>query len=193
MILRAYLLTGMVAHKVVWEVLKRHAERGPRQPFRLIKAVKVAVLAGLLLQSFLPEILPIAPDPFPLQVAGVCLFTLGLAVAVAARIQLGRNWSDVESATVLPQQELVAQGLYRYVRHPIYLGDILLLAGYELALNSWGVLLVLPLIAFVWRKAAQEEALLSSSLPGYGAYLQSSGRFLPPLFTMRKRRTANRP
>ncbi len=193
MLLRAYLLTGMVAHKLVWEVLKRHAGSGPRQSFRLIKAVKVAVLAGLLLQCFLPAILPIAADPFPLQAAGLCLFTLGLAVAVAARFQLGRNWSDVESATVLPQQELVARGLYRYVRHPIYLGDILLVAGYELALNSWGVLLVLPLIGFVWRKAAQEEALLRSSLRGYDAYLQSSGRFVPPVFTLLKRRTTTRP
>ncbi|MGC4054247.1 MAG: methyltransferase [Paludibaculum sp.] len=75
----------------------------------------------------------------------------------------------MESATVLPRQELVAAGLYRYVRHPIYLGDILLVAGYELALNSWGVLLVVPLIGFVWRKAAQEEALLTGYLPGYAA------------------------
>lgn len=192
MLLRAYLLAGLVAHKVVWEILKRGAGAPPRQPFRPIKAVKILVLAALLLQPFFPELLPISATPFPFQLAGTTIYTLGLAVAIAARVQLGRNWSDVESATVLPRQQLVARGLYRYIRHPIYLGDILLIGGYELALNSWGVLLVLPLTAFVWRKAAQEEALLATQLPGYPAYLQTSGRFLPR-FTSSKPRTATRP
>lgn len=192
MILRAYLLAGMAAHKLLWEILKRRAGAPPRQPFRPIKAVKIAVLLALLAQCFLPEILPLAPHPILLRAAGAVLYTLGLAVAMAARLQLGRNWSDLESATVLPQQQLVARGLYRFIRHPIYLGDILLIAGYELALNSWGVLLVLPLTAFVWFKAAQEEKLLAGQLPGYPEYLRTSGRFLPHL-TAPKPRTTTQP
>lgn len=177
--LRLYLVAAMVAHKLVWEVLRRRGGPAVPQPFRPIKALKIAVLAGLLLQCFLPEILPISADPRVLRVAGTLLLTLGLATAVSARVQLGRNWSNVESATVLPEQRLVAAGLYRHIRHPIYLGDILLIAGYELALNSWLWLLVIPLTAFVWRKAVEEEALLTAGLDGYSQYLMTSGRFLP--------------
>lgn len=176
---RIYLFSAMVAHKLVWEVLRRRDGNAGRVPFTPIKAVKIAVLGGLLLQCFLPEILPMASEPRVLRVAGVLLLTLGLAVAVAARVQLGRNWSNVESATVLPGQQLVSAGLYRHIRHPIYIGDILLVAGYELALNSWLWLMVIPLTVFVWRKAAQEEALLSSGLDGYAGYLKTSGRFFP--------------
>jgi len=169
----------MVLHKLVWEVLRRRDGTAGSPPFRPIKAVKIAVLGGLLLQCFLPEILPITNEPRVLRVAGAALLTLGLAVAVAARVQLGRNWSNVESATVLPGQQLVSAGLYRHIRHPIYIGDILLVAGYELALNSWLWLMVIPLTLFVWRKAAQEEALLEAGLGGYAAYLKTSGRFFP--------------
>ncbi|HEY3444098.1 MAG TPA: methyltransferase [Paludibaculum sp.] len=169
----------MVAHKLVWEVLRRRDGNAGRPPFTPIKAVKIAVLSGLLLQCFLPEILPMASEPRVLRVAGALLLTLGLAVAVAARVQLGRNWSNVESATVLPGQQLVSAGQYRHIRHPIYIGDILLVAGYEMALNSWLWLMVIPLTVFVWRKAAQEEALLESGLDGYAGYLKTSGRFFP--------------
>lgn len=88
-LLRIYLFSAMVAHKLVWEVLRRRDGNAGRVPFTPIKAVKIAVLGGLLLQCFLPEILPIANEPRVLRVAGAALLTLGLAVAVAARVQLG--------------------------------------------------------------------------------------------------------
>lgn len=177
--LRSFLLLGLIAHKAVWEMLGRK-NRAAREPFRPIKALKVALLLGFLLQVFLPPLFPIAAVPAGLQVAsGVVLFTAGLALAVTARCQLGRNWANVESATVLPDQLLVARGVYRFVRHPIYLGDLALVTGFELALNSWLVVLAVPLAIYVWRKAAQEEQLLASKLPGYVDYLRRSGRFLP--------------
>lgn len=178
-LLSLYLIAGLVFHKLVWEVLKRRQPGRVRAPFKPVKAVKIAALAGLLAQPFLPSILPLAPQPGFAQPLGLLFFTAGLAVAVLARLQLGRNWSDVESATVLPGQQLVADGIYGRIRHPIYTGDVLLVAGYELALNSWLVLLVLPLAAWVWRKAVAEERLLAAQLQGYDAYLRTSGRFVP--------------
>ncbi|MBI5085881.1 MAG: isoprenylcysteine carboxylmethyltransferase family protein [Acidobacteria bacterium] len=179
-LIRVYLLAGLVLHKVVWEVLRQGLDKRGRLPgFRPIKAVKMAALAFLLLQPFLPELLPIAARPAVVHAAGLLLFTTGLVVAITARLQLGRNWSDLEAAAVQPGQALVRTGLYRDIRHPIYLGDLLLVAGFELALNSWLVLLALPLAAFIWRKAAQEEAILAAGFAGYGEYVANSGRFLP--------------
>lgn len=175
-LLRVYLLTGLVVHKVVWTALRG---RAPREPLRPIKLLKIAALAGLVIQALAPELLPITAQPGAWQSAGVLVFTAGLLVAIAARVQLGKNWSDLESARILPGQSLIAGGLYRHVRHPIYLGDLLLVSGYELALNSWLVVLALPLAVFVWRKARREEALLEAGLPGYRDYLAQTGRFLP--------------
>jgi protein-S-isoprenylcysteine O-methyltransferase Ste14 len=182
--LRLYLLAGLVAHKAVWEVLKRRPTAAHRAPARgptvaLVKLAKIALLIGIVAQTLLPPILPIADDATALQLLGVPLYTLGLLIAITARWQLGTNWADIEAAQVLDQQHVVASGLYRYLRHPIYTGDLLLLIGLELSLNSWLVLALLPLIPVVVWRAVQEERMLVQRLPGYAAYCADTWRFVP--------------
>jgi protein-S-isoprenylcysteine O-methyltransferase Ste14 len=74
---------------------------------------------------------------------------------------------------------LVTHGLYRYVRHPIYTGDMLLLLGLELALNSWCALGVIALALYVRAQTIREESNLLKSLPGYDEYCRHTSRFLP--------------
>ncbi len=183
---RVYLLTGLILHKFVWEMLKRRparvqATRRP-EPFKratLVKIFKVAILVGILLQTFAPAILPIVEDPFFLRVGGGLLYTAGLLLAIWSRIQLGNNWSDIETAQVLRDQNVVSHGIYRYVRHPIYVGDLALLFGLELSLNSWLMLAVAAMAPIVLRQAIQEEKMLLKNLPGYAAYCQTTKRFIP--------------
>lgn len=184
--LRLYLLLGLLAHKAVWEVLKRqHATASAKssvpKPFKLLvlKAIKITILLGILLQTVWSDVLPIATDTLLLRGAGTIIYTAGLALALLARIQLGQNWLDIETAAVKDRQQVVSSGVYRYVRHPIYGADLLLLLGLELALNSWLVVLV-PVLAFgVVRQAVQEERMLLESLPGYRTYYQTTKRFIP--------------
>ncbi|HEU4370449.1 MAG TPA: isoprenylcysteine carboxylmethyltransferase family protein [Methylomirabilota bacterium] len=182
-LVRLLLFLGLVAHKAVWEILKR-ADRPERRAavpvlLRLVKALKIGVLAFLLVQTLFLEVLPIAATPGRLQVLGGALYLLGLATAIAARVQLGRNWLDLESFDVLPSQTIVDRGIYRYVRHPIYTGDLLLVTGLELALNSWLVLAAVPLAAFVVRQVLAEETLLARTLPSYARYCAGTKRFIP--------------
>ena len=185
-LLHFYLLAGLVAHKVVWEVMKRHQERSLRirifaGPWivRLARLAKVCILFALLAQTLLDDILPITQHPGLLRALGVALFTVGLLVAVAARVRLGDNWTDIETAGVLEHQKLVEDGIYKHVRHPIYLGDLLLLVGFELAQNSWLVLGILPLLPVILRQAREEERILAANLPGYSDYCARTKRFIP--------------
>lgn len=186
--LRLYLLGGLVLHKAVWEVLKRRDRRSvsaspAATPLaRAAKLVKVAILAGILVQTLVPDVLPILAEPAPLRAAGAVMFTLGLAVAIVARFQLGDNWSDIEAGLVKPDHRLVARGIYRRIRHPIYAGDLVLLAGLELALNSWLVVFVPALATVVYRQTLKEERALAASLPGYAEYCRRTYRFVPFLF-----------
>jgi protein-S-isoprenylcysteine O-methyltransferase Ste14 len=141
--------------------------------------LKIAILAGLIGQLFLAEVLPILPDPGVLRRAGALLFTFGLGIAVVGRLQLGQNWSDIEAGQLRSDHALVCRGLYRYIRHPIYPGDLLLLAGLELALNSWLILGVLAVVPYVFRQVAREEQVLLAKLPGYQEYCKRTNRFLP--------------
>jgi len=185
-LLRLYLLAGLIAHKALWEALKRRgavgrmAPRG-RQPvgLTLVKGVKIAILLGIVAQTMAPDVLPIASSSYPLRVVGVLIYTMGLTIAVLGRIQLGANWSDIETARVLRDQTVVSNGLYGYIRHPIYVGDLLLLAGLELSLNSWLALAVGLMAPVVLWKAVREERMLAKTLPGYETYRAQTKRFIP--------------
>jgi protein-S-isoprenylcysteine O-methyltransferase Ste14 len=185
-VIRAVLLSGLIFHKALWEVMKR---RGPAQqrvvsakqplPVRVVKASKIAILLGIVAQTVAPVILPIRDDSDALRMSGVVIFLLGLAVAVIGRLHLGENWLDIEAAGVKTKQQTVSQGIYRYIRHPIYTGDLFLLAGLELALNSWLFLMVFPLAIVVTRQAIREEQKLAETLAGYDEYCRRTHRFIP--------------
>lgn len=188
MLLRVYLLAGLVAHKVVWEALKRQSAgtvdrsphpNGPSALRRALRLVKTGILLGLVLQALSPEVLPIVAHARLLRVVGVVIYTLGLVVAILGRFHLGASWSDIEAPQVRRDHAVVAHGVYRYIRHPIYVGDLLLVLGFELALNSWCVLGVMLLAPFALQRAVREERMLSSALPAYGDYCARTKRFIP--------------
>lgn len=185
MVHRLILLGGLIAHKLIWELLRR-ADHQATPPAgkrswgaRVVKILKITVLAALLLQTLAPELFPISRRPARIRGLGLLLFTMGLLTAVAGRLQLGDNWANVEDATIIPEQQLVTRGIYRYIRHPIYSGDLLLLAGLQLTLNSWLVLGVPMAALLVWRRACAEEEMLAASFEQYESYRRSSKRFLP--------------
>lgn len=72
---------------------------------------------------------------------------------------------------VYPGQKVVSTGLYALVRHPMYMGGLLLFIGISPSLGSWWGLFVYLLImpALIWR-IFDEEKLLTKNLPGYGEY-----------------------
>ncbi len=72
---------------------------------------------------------------------------------------------------VYPEQKVISTGLYALVRHPMYMGGLIMFLGTPLSLGSlwglFGVLLFMP--AGIWR-IIEEESLLVKNLPGYSEY-----------------------
>lgn len=181
---RIYLLCGLLAHKALWEFMKvrdsRPAEKKVRSlKVRVLSGIKLVILLAILAQTVTPAFLPIANAPASLRTVGLVCFTLGLLTAIVGRVQLGRNWSDIEKSYVKRDHALVVHGLYRYIRHPIYAGDLLLLLGLEMALNSWCFLGAVALALYVRQQAIREERNLLESLPGYDQYCSRTARFVP--------------
>ncbi|HEX5418013.1 MAG TPA: isoprenylcysteine carboxylmethyltransferase family protein [Chloroflexota bacterium] len=186
MFLRLLLLSGLVFHKILWEVTRQRAGQptpaSPASPGfarRTVKLLKVVSLGSLVLQTLALNVLPISNRRTPLQKVGVGMYILGLAVAVLGRLQLGANWSNLEDSQVLPRQRLVRNGIYAYLRHPIYAGDLLLLSGLELALNSWLVLGVIFPLLVVLKRAKAEESALAQAFEDYREYSRSTKRYIP--------------
>ena len=114
-----------------------------------------------------------------LQVAGAVLMFGGIALLVAAQLNLGASWRigiDVEA-----KPGLVTRGLYRFCRHPIYLALLVILAGYALLLPTL-LSLALLLGTYVGNRlqiSAEEAYLLHTYGTAYRNYAQRVGRFLP--------------
>jgi protein-S-isoprenylcysteine O-methyltransferase Ste14 len=96
---------------------------------------------------------------------GLALLCAGLAFAVWARVELGRNWSG--AVTVKEGHELIRSGPYAYVRHPIYSGLIAALIGTAVTVGTERALLgvLIIVIAFV-RKLRTEERFMRETFPG---------------------------
>jgi protein-S-isoprenylcysteine O-methyltransferase Ste14 len=122
-------------------------------------AVPLAVAAWLLWPNRLPGgflCQEIFPRSDALYIVGVIVTALGLWFACWARYILGRNWSGI--VTVKEDHELIRNGPYRYVRHPIYTGLLLAFIGSALARDEWrGVLAVVIVYIALWRKYLLEE------------------------------------
>lgn len=183
-----YLLLGLLAHKALWEILKRRGPGNGAAPaalkprVQIVKLVKLAILLGIIAQTIIPwDVLPIitSGDSLPLRAAGGILYTFGLLIAVLGRLHLGNNWSDIEVNRIQDKHQAVTTGIYAFLRHPIYVGDLILLFGLELALNSWLVLGVVALTPIVLMKAVKEERALAANLTGYDDYARRVKRFIP--------------
>jgi len=95
--------------------------------------------------------------------AGLCadaIVLAGLAIALWARVELGRNWNL--NPSIQEDHELIERGPYAYVRHPLYSGLVLMFLGTVLWYGSWigGILFVACLIG-TWLKLREEERLLT--------------------------------
>jgi protein-S-isoprenylcysteine O-methyltransferase Ste14 len=72
---------------------------------------------------------------------------------------------------VSADQRVISTGPYRYVRHPMYAGGLLLEAATPLAPGSFvALLLVLPFVAVLGARLLDEERMLSAELAGYREY-----------------------
>jgi protein-S-isoprenylcysteine O-methyltransferase Ste14 len=117
----------------------------------------------------------------PVAALGLLLFVLGLAVAVWARIHLGRNWGAPMSQKTEP--ELVTSGPYRWVRNPIYTGIILALAGTALAVSLYWLIVTAFTGGYFVYSALVEQQFLAAQFPDrYADYRRRTKLLIPFLF-----------
>ena len=119
-------------------------------------------------------------DPW-LQGIGLAVFVLGLALAIWARVYLGRNWGMPMSQKADP--ELVTTGPYRSIRHPIYSGIILAMIGTTIAVSLyWLVGVVLIGACFTYSATAEERFMASRFPETYPGYKRSTKMLIPFVF-----------
>jgi protein-S-isoprenylcysteine O-methyltransferase len=124
-----------------------------------------------------------APMALPLALSGCLVAVAGAALVLSSRAELGPAWSFVPKAD--QGTGLVTTGPYRLVRHPIYLGFVLLALGHALAFSSWLaclILLVGIVPTFAWRARAEETLLSRTFGERYALYRRQTKMIIPHLF-----------
>lgn len=119
--------------------------------------------------------------PVAAIIAGCLLTTVGIIVRVRGHLALDGAFSQyVETA---PDHRLVQSGMYAKIRHPMYVGTILLLLGMPLVLAAtWAwIVSALGLVGIVIR-IRKEEAFLIRELSGYQEYTNRTWRLLPYIY-----------
>jgi protein-S-isoprenylcysteine O-methyltransferase Ste14 len=123
----------------------------------------------------------VLPESAPFLAPALAITVGGLALALWARVTLGRNWSGI--VTFKENHELIRHGPYGHVRHPIYSALLMMVVGSVLAIGTLGALVGIPPIGLgVWLKARQEEALMTQHFPSeYASYRSQVSALIPGL------------
>ena len=170
---------------VYWLWAARNQKRAEKREPVLARLLHVAYTAGgfFLLYTNDPRFGTLnrrfLPDQGWVAMTGALLTVAGAGFAIWARHHIGRNWSG--EVTIRRDHELIRTGPYAHIRHPIYTGLIVAVAGTAIAIGEYRALLALTLILIGFTvKAKREESMLEHQFgPSFAEHRRHTGFFLP--------------
>ncbi|MCH7549260.1 MAG: isoprenylcysteine carboxylmethyltransferase family protein [Candidatus Krumholzibacteriota bacterium] len=151
--------------------------------FREVLVPVVATFLMVLLplstkMGWLGRAIPYPQDwTFAVMATGTVLGIAGGGFTVYALLYLRRNFS-----IFVEVREIVIRGPYRYIRHPMYLGEIVMAAGVVLVtLSPFSIALLVGFMLLQHLRARMEQDRLSMASPEYAEHTRRSGMFFPKI------------
>ena len=123
--------------------------------------------------------------PWMLRASGLVLFVAAIWLVHRAHADLGRLWSP--TVAFRDEHELVIEGAYKRVRHPMYAAHVIWGASQALLFPNVvaGPLALLVLLAFLQIRVPREErAMIDHFGDAYQPYMERTGRVLPRVTTV---------
>jgi protein-S-isoprenylcysteine O-methyltransferase Ste14 len=112
------------------------------------------------------------------KIAGMLLGAVGISIFVLAKVTLGEHYTPCFNSFI--PRALVNRSVYRFVRHPLYLGNLLIYAGVFVGLGSiWSGVSLLTMAALYHRSSKLEESALTHAFSEYISYQEMTGAFIP--------------
>ncbi len=115
-------------------------------------------------------------------IVGLALVVIGLIIAIVAAVTLRRFYSS--TLVIRKDHQLITRGVYRFTRHPIYLGVLMVSMGMPVYVSSlYGLLIMLALIPLVLNRIRMEERMLSDEFgDAYRAYQGATRKLIPFIY-----------
>jgi len=114
---------------------------------------------------------------------GFALFIIGLVLQGVAEATLGKYY--LPSIGTVEGQKIVKDGIYKYIRHPGYLGEIIIFFGLGFVTYSLlGILgaFIVSLMVYVGEVIPEEKYMLEKFGKEYEEYMKETFRFIPYIF-----------
>jgi protein-S-isoprenylcysteine O-methyltransferase Ste14 len=111
---------------------------------------------------------------------GAILFALAIWLLWRSHVDLGRNWTP--TLGIRDDHQLVTDGVFRYLRHPMYAAHILWAIAAALMLHNWVAgytFLVISIIHYVSRVKIEEHMMIEHFGARYESYMRKTGRIIP--------------
>ena len=115
-----------------------------------------------------------------ISILGILLMVLGLLVRINSILTLGRYYT--RTLLTVGEQDIIKKGLYKYIRHPGYLGTIFIWSAAGLAMQNGIIFItatILILISYHYRISNEEKMLMSTFGEKYAEYKKHSWRLIP--------------
>jgi protein-S-isoprenylcysteine O-methyltransferase Ste14 len=156
------------------EALQRRMRAGPAAETRTAQRIAISgtilSVVAVLVVSALDHRFGWSQVPTAVILAGDVLVAVGLGIAMMVVIQ---NSYAASTVRVEAEQTVVTTGLYGLVRHPMYVGALIMMIGTPLALDSyWGLVTIVPALLALGYRISDEEKMLKDELVGYREYTQ---------------------
>jgi protein-S-isoprenylcysteine O-methyltransferase Ste14 len=170
-----WLVTSMNVNK-----MRKREPWGQRLSFLLILAVGSFISIHVSERFGIPNRQFVPPLPW-IKWLGIALEAAGIAFAIWARNHIGKYWSA--SVSLREGHQLIRSGPYARIRHPIYTGILLGIAGTVLWAGTYGALVTFAFtLAALGYKAKKEETLLAGEFgAAFDEHRRRTGFLLPRL------------
>ncbi|RPI86970.1 MAG: isoprenylcysteine carboxylmethyltransferase family protein [Chloroflexi bacterium] len=158
----------------------RREETGDRSFWLVQPGFLIAIFGAPIEYLFLPGLLP---RVIWMQVIGLLMLGISVALHSWARQAIRGQFSG--HLQIQPEHRLVKNGPYRYIRHPAYLGYLLMALGIAISYSSLisiGAVLVLLLPGLAYRMRVEEKLLAHEFGDEYQVYAQKTQHLIPGLW-----------
>jgi len=168
---------------VIYYILERKTTRPAEKTHNYLEWTRYLMFFSwnLILIVTISESVFIKTFNYAFSVVGIIISCIGIIIRIYSKAAL-REYFDA-NITVKNKGQLCEQGLYRYIRHPGYLGSMIQGFGMPMILNSYIGFAGACLFLFaVFIRIHYEEKFLCAELPGYSDYMSRTKRLIPGVY-----------